>query len=462
MTLWCHSGGDMTQSTAAAAPSEVSPLHSPVNTPDNQDVQYTKVDSTHAIDMPASPPSFVQKVLPALGSAFVASVAYLDPGNFATNIQAGSNYGFTLLWVILLANLMAMLFQTLSAKLGIATGKNLPEVIAEQFHPWVVVVMWLAAEVAAIATDVAEFIGAAIAFKLLFSISLAWGAVITAGMTLVLLYVHQHRIQAFEVVIFILVSVIVVSYIMETALQPSIPWAEVAYNTFVPSFDGKDSLVLAVGIVGATVMPHVIYLHSALTQSRFVVSDDGDVIFPPLRYEVVGIVIALGIAGLVNMSMLIMAASPFHTAGYTQVDSIENAYITLEPLLGKASSYVFAIGLLASGISSSAVGTLAGQVIMAGFLNFHVNVWIRRAVTLVPSMMIIFSGADPTQALVFSQVVLSFCIPFALIPLAMFTGREDIMGKWKSAWPMQLLTAALCAFIVGLNVYLVLASVFDW
>ncbi|ETV94137.1 hypothetical protein H310_12140 [Aphanomyces invadans] len=448
--------------TAATAQTETSPLTPPGSIPDSQDVPYTKVDSSHAIDIPASPPTLMQKILPALGSAFVASVAYLDPGNFATNIQAGSNYSFTLLWVILLANVMAMLFQTLSAKLGIATGKNLPEVIADQFPQWVVWVMWIAAEVAAIATDVAEFIGAAIAFKLLFSISLAWGAVITAGMTLVLLYVHQHRIQAFEVVIFMLVSVIVVSYIMETALQPSIPWADVAYHTFVPGFEGKESLVLAVGIVGATVMPHVIYLHSALTQSRFVVSDDGDVMFPPLRYEVVGIVIALGIAGLVNMSMLIMAAATFNTSGYTDVDSIENAYRTLEPLLGKAASYVFAIGLLASGISSSAVGTLAGQVIMAGFLNFHVNVWIRRAVTLVPSMLIIVSGADPTQALVFSQVVLSFCIPFALVPLALFAGREDIMGKWKSSWFVQLITAALCTFIVGLNVYLVLASVFDW
>ncbi|KAH9186832.1 hypothetical protein AeNC1_011196 [Aphanomyces euteiches] len=440
---------------------ELSPLATPVKAQESSgasSLPYYNVDAAGA----TTGRSWIKQLLPALGSAFVASVAYVDPGNFATNIQAGSNYGFTLLWVILMANLMAMLFQTLSAKLGIATGKNLPEVIAEQFPPWLVYIMWFVAEVAAIATDVAEFIGAAIAFKLLFSITLAWGAIITAVMTLGLLYVHQSRVHIFEVIIFVLVSVIVVSYIVETAMQPSIDWNQVAKHTFVPQFVDTNSIVLSVGIVGATVMPHVVYLHSALTQSRFVVSEDGDVIFPPLRYEVVGIVIALGIAGLVNMSMLIMAASTFNTSGHTDINSIENAYLTLEPLLGKAASYVFAIGLLASGISSSAVGTLAGQVIMGGFVKFHINVWIRRVVTLVPSMAIIFSGADPTQALVISQVVLSFCIPFALVPLAMFASREDIMGKWKSSGLMQGITAMLCLIIISLNFYLILAAICGW
>ncbi|KAF0693712.1 Aste57867_15352 [Aphanomyces stellatus] len=438
-----------------------------------QDIPYTKVpDTTHvAIDVPAKGgapggtnccSSLFKKLLPALGSAFVASVAYVDPGNFATNIQAGSQYGYTLLWVILLANLMAMLFQTLSAKLGIATGKNLPEVIAAQFSPWVTILMWIVAEVAAMATDVAEFIGAAIAFQLLFSISLAWGAIITAIMTLGLLYIHQHRIHAFEAVIFLLVSVIVISYIVETILQPSIDVGDVFTGMFVPRFGDSEGILLAVGIIGATVMPHVIYLHSALTQDRFVISDAGDVVFPPLRFEVVGIVIALGIAGLVNMSMLIMAASTFNSSGHTDVSSIETAYKTLEPLLGKASSYVFAIGLLASGISSSAVGTLAGQVIMGGFLKMHINVWIRRAVTLVPSMAIVFSGVDPTRALVISQVVLSFCIPFALVPLAIFSGRDDIMGKWKSPPVVRAITALLCVVIVGLNAYLVIAFAAGW
>ncbi|KAF0701303.1 Aste57867_8232 [Aphanomyces stellatus] len=457
----------MLSTAKSKRPSERSPLKGSAR---GEDSLYTNASNAHvSIDVQRNRDddtggcmSLFKKLLPALGSAFVASVAYVDPGNFATNIQAGSNYGYTLLWVILLANLMAMLFQTLSAKLGIATGKNLPEVIAEQFPTWVTILMWIAAEIAAIATDVAEFIGAAIAFQLLFSISLAWGAIITAIMTLALLYVHQYRIHAFEVVIFLLVSVIVISYIVETFLQPSVDWGDVAVGMVFPRFADSDSILLAVGIVGATVMPHAIYLHSALTQDRFEMSDAGAVVFPPLRYEVIGIAIALSIAGLVNMSMLIMAASTFHTSGHTDVSTIENAYATLEPLLGKASSYVFAIGLLASGISSSAVGTLAGQVIMGGFVKMKLNVWIRRAVTLVPSMAIVFSGVDPTRALVISQVVLSFCIPFALVPLAMFTSRDDIMGKWKSSDLMQATTALLCLFIIGLNAYLVVAFAAGW
>ncbi|OQR84523.1 Mn2+/Fe2+ transporter, NRAMP family [Achlya hypogyna] len=416
-------------------------------------VQIEAKEEAHAKTVVASVPRF-QRLLPALSSAFVASVAYVDPGNFATNIQSGSNYGFTLLWVILCANLMAMLFQTLSAKLGLATGKNLPEVIREQYPQWLVYIMWFIAEVAAIATDVAEFIGSAIALQLLFGISLVWGALITCFATMVLLFVHQHHLRVFEAVIFALVSVIVVSYIVETALQ-SIDWSAAAHHTFVPTFDGKDSVLLAVGIIGATVMPHVIYLHSSLTQGRFA---SGDIAPPSLGYEITGIVIALSIAGLVNMSMLIMAAATFHANGATDITTIETAYLTLEPLLGKAASTVFAIGLLASGISSSAVGTLAGQVIMAGFLRFSVSMWIRRLVTIVPSLVIIFAGVDPTDALVISQVVLSFCIPFALVPLAIFTSKKSIMGSWANALATSVVTAVLCLFIVALNVFLIVGS----
>ncbi|EQC30351.1 manganese transporter [Saprolegnia diclina VS20] len=412
---------------------------------------------THASPETSAVGRFFRRLLPALSSAFVASVAYVDPGNFATNIQSGSNYGFTLLWVILVANVMAMLFQTLSAKLGLATGKNLPEIIREQCPTWFVLLMWLIAEIAAIATDVAEFIGSAIAFELLFGISLVWGALITCFTTMLLLLVHQHQTRVFEAVIFSLVSVIVVSYIVETALQ-SIDWGDVAYHTFVPAFDGKDSVLLAVGIVGATVMPHVIYLHSSLTQGRFSVSETGDVILPPLAFEITGIIIALGIAGFVNMSMLIMAAATFHANGQNDITTIETAYVTLEPLLGKAASTVFAIGLLASGISSSAVGTLAGQVIMAGFLRRQVSMWIRRLVTIVPSLIIVFAGVDPTEALVVSQVVLSFCIPFALVPLAYFTSKTAIMGAWANSYLISAITAVLCLLIVGLNVFLIVGA----
>ncbi|OQS04749.1 Mn2+/Fe2+ transporter, NRAMP family [Thraustotheca clavata] len=398
-----------------------------------------------------------QRLLPALSSAFVASVAYVDPGNFATNIQSGSNYGFTLLWVILCANLMAMLFQTLSAKLGLATGKNLPEVIREECPKYLVYLMWLIAEIAAIATDVAEFIGAAIAFQLLLNISLIWGALFTAFTTMALLLVHQHHLPIFEAIIFALVSVIVVSYIVETTLQ-EIDWKGVGYHVIVPSFNGNESILLAVGIIGATVMPHVIYLHSSMTQGRFVPEGTVNVSPPSLAYEVAGIVIALSIAGLVNMSMLIMAAATFHANGKEDVTSIETAYLTLEPLLGKAAGVTFAIGLLASGISSSAVGTLAGQVIMAGFVRFSISMWIRRLVTIVPSLIIVFSGADPTQSLVISQVVLSFCIPFALVPLAIFTSKKTIMGSWVNSYITMVITGVLCLFIVGLNIFLIVSS----
>ncbi|KDO30601.1 hypothetical protein SPRG_04500 [Saprolegnia parasitica CBS 223.65] len=386
---------------------------------------------------------FFRRLLPALSSAFVASVAYVDPGNFATNIQSGSNYGFTLLWVILVANIMAMLFQTLSAKLGLATGKNLPEVIREECPHWFVLIMWFIAEIAAIATDVAEFIGSAIAFELLFDISLVWGALITCFTTMLLLLVHQHQTRLFEAVIFSLVSVIVVSYIVETALQ-SIDWGTSRTTRSCPRSTARTACCSRSG--------------SSVRPSCPTVSETGDVILPPLAIEITGIIIALGIAGFVNMSMLIMAAATFHANGQNDITTIETAYLTLEPLLGKAASTVFAIGLLASGISSSAVGTLAGQVIMAGFLRVQVSMWIRRLVTIVPSLIIVFAGVDPTEALVVSQVVLSFCIPFALVPLAYFTSKTSIMGEWANSYLISAITAVLCLLIVGLNVFLIVGA----
>jgi manganese transport protein len=394
----------------------------------------------------------VARVLPFLGPAFVAAVAYIDPGNFATNIQAGAKYGYLLVWVILSANLMAMLIQSLSAKLGIATGRNLAEVCRERFPPPVVWTMWLVTEIVAMATDLAEFLGAAIGINLLFHIALFPAAILTGIATFVILGLERRGSRPLEAVIATLVGVIAVSYLIETILDRP-DWGLIVTHAFVPQFSGPDSVVLAAGILGATVMPHVIFLHSALTQGRIVARNEAQQrrLF---RFEVLDVLIALGVAGLINMAMLIMAASTFNRQGLTGVAGIEEAYQTLRPLLGNAASVIFAISLLASGLSSSAVGTLAGQVIMQGFLHRTIPVWVRRLVTMLPTLVVIAVGVDATLALVLSQVVLSFGIPFALIPLILFTARRDLMGALVNR-PLTSVAAGLIAgVIVTLNLYL--------
>ncbi len=395
----------------------------------------------------------LRRILPFLGPAFIACVAYIDPGNFATNVQGGSEFGLMLLWVILAANLMAMLLQTLSAKLGIATGKNLAEHCRERLPQWLVAVMWIVAEIAAMATDLAEFLGATLGFSLLFGIPLWIGVILTAIATVLILSLERFGFRPLEAVITALVGVIAVSYIVEMVLVRP-PLGQVLVHSVVPQLAGTESVLLAVGIIGATVMPHVIFLHSSLTQSRIVVKEPRK-LRRLLRFEITDVAIAMGLAGVINMAMLIMAAQTFHVHGMTNIATIEDAHKTLVPLLGTAASWVFAISLLASGLSSSSVGTMAGQVIMQGFIRRQIPAWVRRLVTMVPSVAVIILGIDPTRALVMSQVVLSFALPFPVIPLVFFTRRKDVMGVLVNK-PLTTAAAGLAAAVIlGLNVYLV-------
>jgi manganese transport protein len=410
-------------------------------------------DSARSILSGRSRRGRLARLLPFLGPAFIASVAYMDPGNFATNIQGGAEFGYLLIWVILVSNLMAMLVQSLSAKLGIATGRNLAEHCRDQFPRPVVIGMWLIAELVAMSTDLAEFLGAALGFNLLFGIPLWVAGLLTAVATFLILGLERYGFRPLEAVITVLVGVVAVCYLIETVLdRPA--WGDVAYHLFTPQFAGTESVLLATGILGATVMPHVIFLHSALTQDRVVARNIGQQrrLF---RFELVDVVIAMGLAGLVNMAMLIMAASTFFSTGLTEIATIEQAHRTLEPLLGPAAAAVFAISLLASGLSSSAVGTMAGQVIMQGFLRRKIAAWIRRLVTMIPSLVVISIGLDPTRTLVMSQVVLSFGLPFAIIPLVMFTRRRDIMGGLVNRRVTSILAGLVAALIVALNAFLV-------
>jgi len=392
------------------------------------------------------------RILPFLGPAFVASVAYIDPGNFATNIQGGAQFGYLLLWVIVASNLTAMLVQALSAKLGIATGRNLAEVCRDQFSRPVVWGMWVISEVVAMATDLAEFLGAALGFYLLLRIPLLPAAFLTGVVTLIILALERRGFRPIEAVITAFVGVIAISYMIETILDRP-DWLAVARSAVVPGFAGTESILIATGILGATVMPHVVFLHSALTQRRIVPRDEAQArrLF---RFEVMDVVIAMGLAGLVNAAMLIMAASTFYTRGLTGIASIEEAHRTLAPLLGSASSVVFAVSLLASGLSSSTVGTMAGQVIMQGFLHRQIPILLRRVVTMAPAIVVIAMGLDPTRTLVISQVILSFGLPFALVPLVLFTSRRGLMGGLVNRAGTTALAAALTAVIIALNLFL--------
>ncbi|HWP67692.1 MAG TPA: Nramp family divalent metal transporter [Rectinemataceae bacterium] len=402
--------------------------------------------------------SFLARILPFMGPAFIASVAYVDPGNFATNISGGAQLGYTLLWVIVASNLMAMLIQTLSAKLGIATGKNLAEHCRLRFPKWFVTLLWALMELVAMATDLAEFLGAAVGFNLLFGMPMWLAAILTAFATFLILGLERYGFRPLEAAITGFVSAIAISYIIEIILvKPD--WGQVAYHALVPQLSGSKSVVLAAGILGATVMPHAIYLHSALTQGRIVAKDPAQ-LKKLFHFEIVDVAIAMGIASLVNGAMLIMAASTFHAKGLTEVGTIEMAYKTLEPLLGKAASWVFAVSLLFSGLSSASVGTMAGQVIMKGFMSFEVPVWIRRLVTMLPSIIVIMLGIDPTKALIISQVLLSFGLPFAILPLVLFTKDKKIMGELVNGPVTTWLASLIVGIIIVLNIYLLYVTFF--
>lgn len=390
---------------------------------------------------------------PFLGPAFIAAVAYVDPGNFATNMAAGSQFGYLLLWVVLAANLMAMLIQSMSAKLGIATGMNLPEVCRARFSRPVSFLLWIQAELIAMATDVAEFVGAAIGINLLTGMPLFPAAILTGIASFLILALQSRGFRKFEVVIAAFVGVIVVAFGFEVFLaDPSA--VGIAHGLFVPGFDGKESVLLAVGILGATVMPHVIYLHSALTQHR-IVGATPEARKKIFRFELVDLVIAMSIAGLINMSMLITAAAVFHSRGLDDVgDNLNAVYDGLDVYLGSGAAIMFGIALLASGLSSSSVGTMAGQVVMQGFIRRRIPLMVRRAVTMVPALLIIAVGVNPSKALILSQVVLSFGIPFALIPLLLFCRNRSLMGGLVNRHSTTAAAVVVTIIIVGLNIFL--------
>jgi manganese transport protein len=394
------------------------------------------------------------RIWPFLGPAFVASVAYVDPGNFATNIQGGAQFGYLLLWVVMASNLMAMLVQTLSAKLGIATRRNLAELCREQFPRPLVWTMWVLMELVAMATDLAEFLGAAIGFHLLFGAWMPlWAAgLMTAGATFAILALERFGFRPLEAVITVLVGVIAACYLAELGIA-SPDWGQVARHAVVPEFAGRDSAVLAVGILGATVMPHVIFLHSALTQGRIIPAEPAQ-LKRLFRFEVLDVVLAMGVAGAINAAMLIMAAQTLHGQIGPDDDAIQKAYLTLDPLLGRAASVLFGLSLLASGLSSSAVGTMSGQVIMQGFLKRHVPIWLRRVVTMAPALIVIWVGLPPTDTLIWSQVVLSFGLPLAVVPLVLFTRRRDIMGPLVNRRITTVLACAVAGLILCLNGFL--------
>ncbi len=398
------------------------------------------------------------RILPFIGPAFIASIAYMDPGNYATNISAGAQFGYLLLWVVFASNFMAMLIQSLSAKLGIATGMNLAEICRQEFPRPVVWGMWVLMEGMAMATDLAEFLGAAIGLNLLFHIPLFPAALITAVATFAILSLERRGFRHLEAVITVFVGVIALCYVIETFLDNP-DWSQIAFHSVVPQFAGPESVLLAAGILGATVMPHVIFLHSALTQGR-VVTREPQQLKRLYRFQLVDVVFAMGTAGFVNAAMLIMAASTFYRAGLSHVASIEDAYITLVPLLGAAASTVFAVSLLASGLSSSTVGTMAGQVIMQGFLHRKISLWLRRLVTILPTLIVIGLGLDPTRTLVISQVILSFALPFAIIPLVLFTRRRDLMGVLTNHRVTTVVTSIIAALIIALNMFLLYELVF--
>ncbi|MFZ0844500.1 MAG: Nramp family divalent metal transporter [Pseudolabrys sp.] len=386
------------------------------------------------------------------GPAVVASIAYMDPGNFATNIQAGAKYGYTLLWVVLLANIIAMLFQALSAKLGIVTGRNLAELCREQFSTPVVLAMWVVSEIAAMATDLAEFLGGAIGLALLFKMPLIAGMGVTAIITYAILMFESRGFRPVELIIGGLVGIIALCYLIEVFIA-HVDWAAAAYHSFKPEIPDAEALLISVGIIGATVMPHAIYLHSGLTQAR---SPGLDL---PQRRKLVRfsnreVIVALALAGLVNMAMVMMASSAFHD-GHPDVAEIETAYHTLAPLLGIGAAGIFLLSLIASGISSSVVGTMAGQMIMQGFVGFKIPIWLRRVITMAPAFVVVAYGVNATEALVVSQVVLSIALPLPMIALLMFTRRGDIMGSFANGRITQIAAVAGTVVVLALNIFLI-------
>ena len=399
-------------------------------------------------------------LLPFAGPAIVVSIAYIDPGNFATNIEAGASYGYMLLWVVLLANVTAMLFQSLSAKLGIVTGKSLAEQSRDHFSKPVVYAMWGASEIAAMATDLAEMLGASVGLSLLFGLPLLWSLVIVGIATYAMLMLQGAGFRPIEILIAGFVGIVGVCYLVQLIMAPP-DWGAIAFHSVVPILAGPHSVTLAVGIIGATVMPHAIYLHSSLTKDRVPVQDDFER-RQVLRFSNIEVFLALGLAGLVNMAMIAMAAKVFHDGAHNDVAEIETAYRTLIPLLGAGAAGVFMVSLLASGFSSSVVGTMAGQVIMQDFVHFAIPLWARRLATLTPALIIVWLGVNPTQALVMSQVVLSIVLPVPMISLLLLTNRRDVMGDFVNKRRTIILAVIAAALVLSLNFILLAQAAGVW
>ncbi|WP_297322368.1 Nramp family divalent metal transporter [uncultured Bartonella sp.] len=418
------------------------------NSHSSQKTSLTQRTSQEISAMLAGKRSGGRTFLLMVGPAVIASIAYMDPGNFATNIQAGSGYGYTLLWVVLLANLIAMLFQALSAKIGIVTGRNLAELCRDHLSKPVVIAMWIISEIAAMATDLAEFLGGAIGLALLFNLPLIIGMVITAIVTYALLMIDSRGFRPTEILIGVLVSIIGICYLIEMIIAP-VDWEAAGLHLFKPEMPDTHALLISVGIIGATVMPHALYLHSGLTQARAKVQNDKDR-RQLVRYSNREVIVALAIAGMVNMAMVIMAASTFH-GQHSDIAEIDQAYHTLTPLLGAGAAAVFLVSLIVSGISSSVVGTMAGQMVMQGFVGFYIPVWVRRLVTMIPAFIVVAIGVNSTEALVVSQVILSISLPVPMIALLYFSGRKTIMGQFANGLITQIVAILAATIVLVLN-----------
>ncbi|MDP9793356.1 manganese transport protein [Catenuloplanes nepalensis] len=401
----------------------------------------------------------VARAAPWFGPAFVAAVAYVDPGNFATNFTGGAAFGYQLVWVIVAANLMAMLVQSLSAKLGLVTGRDLPELCRAHLPRPVSRGLWVQAELVAMATDLAEVIGGALALALLFGIPLPVGGAITCAVSFALLGLQQRGYRTFESVIAGMLGVILAGFLY-TVLRSGAEGSALAAG-MVPSFSGPDSLLLATGILGATVMPHVIYLHSALAKTRTPgISGPGE-LRRALTFQRLDILVALGAAGLVNLAMLVIAARLFHGRAVGDTGTLEGIHAALGTTLDSAAALAFALALLASGFASSSVGTYAGQVVMQGFIRRRIPLTVRRGLTMAPAMVVLMLGVDPTTALVLSQVVLSFGVPFALVPLVMLTRRRDVLGEHVNRPVTTAAAWVVAGLIIALNVFLLVRTFID-
>ncbi|PEZ83569.1 Nramp family divalent metal transporter [Bacillus sp. AFS017274] len=400
----------------------------------------------------------IKKLLPYLGPAFIAAVAYIDPGNYATNITAGSKYGYTLLWVIFASNLMAVLIQSLSAKLGIATGKNLPELCRERFSKKTSFLLWIQAEAVIMATDLAEFIGAALGIYLLFDLPLITSAIIAAIGSFAILEFQRRGYRTFEALITVMIFVVVIAFGAQVFYAKP-DTSAVVLGLFTPKFEGVDSILLSAGMLGATVMPHAIYLHSSLTQRRIVGKNDMERkrIY---RFELIDIVIAMLIAGAINAAMVIVSAALFHKNGIL-VEDLDVAYQQFGAMLGPSVAMFFGLGLLFAGLSSSSVGVMTGDVVMQGFIKRHIPIYLRRVITTVPPLLIILWGVNPSKALVMSQIVLSFGIAFALVPLIMFTSNEKIMGSLVNHKITSSVAWLIAVLIIGLNLFLLYETLFS-